>query len=335
MGRCLLKIVVAVILVFGPGCLLFSQQPAADAGPAIVLQMEPWASLPLVGDGATVLSAGGGARLSAELGLGSLPLFLGLEGSYDISTVNYAGTLVHTVAGGPELGISIELGPRVSFRTLVAAGYYYTMLDDAGTLAGGGSLYATGSLGAHFLLSPSIDLGLSVGYRQLFGLYGGLVASVGTSFALGDTGCAGETDRVRQGARATPLGARRPDPDKGVRISDVQLDSVFPVLRNYYDDHPVGYVKLVNQEKVKVTGLSAQAPREGVHGQPQGNRAAGGDCTGSRRDGRPLRAPQQIGDAHYREREGSRGAHPEVQGRAATTTRTARCARSPSTAATT
>jgi tetratricopeptide (TPR) repeat protein len=249
----------AVLLLALAGCAipLRAEDKDTPAGPAFAIELEPQAAIPLVGDMAALLSASGGARLSAAMGIGSSPIFLGLETSYDLGSVNLAKTLLHTIAVGPEAFVSLELGPRISFRTVLSGGWYYTMLDDAGTMSGGGSFYAAGSVGVRLLLDQVFDLGIGVGYRQLFGIDGALTLSLGASVALGDTSA-----RARQmqslDARAVPLGPRKPDPDKGLRFLDVQVDSVFPVLRNFYDDHPVGFVKLLNQEKVRVTNLSAR-----------------------------------------------------------------------------
>jgi len=243
------------------GALLASPafaQATNGAGPAFAIHLEPGLQVPLVGDGATFLSAGGGLKATGELGLGgSLPAFLALEASYDISAVNLAGTLVHTFAGGPGIGVTLPLGPRFTLRAMLSGGYYLTFLSDSGTMTAGGNPYAAGVLGADLLLNPALDVGLSVGYRHLFGLDGGLTATLGTSFYLGNTSARSAQIQSGLPGRAQPLGPRRPDADRGLRVSRINLDSIFPVLRNYYDDHPIGTLELVNQEKVPVTGISA------------------------------------------------------------------------------
>jgi transglutaminase-like putative cysteine protease len=236
----------------------FAQSPS-NASPSIAIHLEPALEVPLVGDGATFLSLGGGLKATGELALaGSIPAFVALEASYDISTVNLAGTLVHTFAGGPGIGISLPVGPRVTLRGMLSGGYYETLLSDAGSSSAGGDPYIAGVLGANILLSPALDVGLSVGYRQLFGLDGALTATLGTSIYLGNTSARAAQLQGGLPGRAVPLGPRKPDPDRGLRISATSLDSIFPVLRNYYDDHPIGSLEILNQEKVPITALSAR-----------------------------------------------------------------------------
>jgi len=238
------------------------------------------AVVPLVGDMAPLLGVSGGARLSAAMGIRSTPLFLGVEGSWDLGTINLAGTLMHTMAVGPEVLVAIDLAPRLDFSTSVSGGWYYTILDDSGSTSGGGALYAASRVGLRLLVSPMLDLGIGVGYRQRFGLDGALTVSLGTSFAFGDTS-ARLSQIMSLEDRALSLGPRKPKPGTGLRIVDVQIDGVFPVLRNFYDDHPVGYVKLVNQENVKITDVIARVIVKGYMDSPKEIPVAGDIAPGA------------------------------------------------------
>jgi tetratricopeptide (TPR) repeat protein len=252
---------------------LAAEEP--QAGPKLGIELNPLLAIPVVGDMAPLLGISGGARLSAAMGIGSIPLFLGMESSWDLGSINLAETLVNTFAAGPELLVLLELGPRLNFSSAFSGGWYYTFLEDSGSTSGGGALYAAGSVGLRFILSPSFDLGFGIGYRQRFGLDGALTVSLGPSFALGDTSA--RTSQIRSlEERTASLGPRKPRPGTGLQFLDVRLDPVFPVLRNFYDEHPVGYVKLVNLEKVKITDVSARvvvksymdSPKEiSVHGE--------------------------------------------------------------------
>jgi tetratricopeptide (TPR) repeat protein len=251
----ILKIAFLVCILMACAAPLAAESPLA--GPAFGIELTPLLTIPLVGDMAPLLGVSGGARLSAAMGIGSMPLSLGVETTWDLGSINLAETLVNTFAVGPELLVLLELGPRLNFSTTVSGGWYYTFVDDSGSTSGGGALYAAGSVGLRFLLTPIFDLGFGAGYRQRFGLDGALTVSLGTSLALGDTSA-----RARQisslDGQTTPVGPRKPKPGSGLQFLDVQIDPVFPVLRNFYDDHPVGYVKLVNLERVKITDVSAR-----------------------------------------------------------------------------
>jgi hypothetical protein len=116
------------------GVLLVGTAPLAaeepQAGPKLGIELNSLLVIPLVGEVAPLLGVAGGARLSAAMGIGSMPLSLGVETSWDLGSINLAETLMNTFTVGPGLLVLLELG----------------------------ALYAAGSVGLRFLLTPSPDL---------------------------------------------------------------------------------------------------------------------------------------------------------------------------------
>ncbi len=213
-----------------------------------------WLGIPETDTSAALYNLGGSLFMSGEYVFNdSFPVYAFVSAEYSLDPIKTAGgDFVHSLSGGAGGGVSFEIIPLLSLQAFAGGGYYYSLVSNAGAVSGGGNPYAFVGLGAHYMLTPVIDVGLGVSYRDLFGVYGGLRVFAGTSISLTGT----EPRRIRIDAqRLTPLRAKAPDPGKGIEISAYSVDPIFPVFRNYYDDHAVGKVELVNREKVPINAL--------------------------------------------------------------------------------
>lgn len=223
---------------------------------SISLRLSPGIEIPLA-ESASLFSTGGVISLGGQYAFGgSLPIFALAGMDYSLEPIR-AANFVHAVSGSIGAGVEFEVLPRLSLQANVSGGYYYSLISVGGSLSGGGNPLVQAGIGFRYALSPSIDLGAGVAYRNLIGLYNGLQIFFGTSIFLSGS-------EVRKARMETPLPgrpdllrARTPDPDKGIGVQQLSLDPVFPVFRNYYDDHPIGKVVLLNQEKEPIVGIKA------------------------------------------------------------------------------
>lgn len=238
----------AAALLFLAGSVLLPAQ-------SLSLRVTPGLNVPLM-ETAELYNLGGSLFMSGEYVFSSsFPAFAFVSAEYSLDPIK-STDLVHSISGSLGGGFYFDIIPQLKLQAFAGGGYYYSLLSDAGEIVGGGNPHAFGGLGLHYLLSPMIDVGAGVSYRYLFGLYNGLQVFVGTSIYLSGT----EPRRLKiesEKVRPSLLQAKAPDPGKGVDVSSFSVDPIFPVFRNYYDDHAIGRAVLVNQEKSPVTALKA------------------------------------------------------------------------------
>jgi tetratricopeptide (TPR) repeat protein len=221
---------------------------------SISLRLSPGVEIPLA-ESASFFSTGGVISLGGQYAFGgSLPIFALAGMEYSLEPIK-AANFVQSMSGSLGAGVDFEVLPRLSLQAHVSGGYYYSMMSVGGSLQGGGNPLAQAGIGFRYMLSPSIDLGAGVAYQNLIGLYNGLQIFFGTSlFLSGNTARKARIEAPPPG-RPDLLRARTPDPDKGIAVQQLSLDPVFPVFRNYYDDHPIGKVVLLNQEKGPIVDI--------------------------------------------------------------------------------
>ena len=137
----------------------------------------------------------------------------------------------------------VPLGERFLASAYGSGGYYYGITPGAGN---GGNLYVAGGLGLAYAVQPFLSLGAEGRYRYLAdGRSGSLLNGVS----------------ITMSARLTFLSPRK------LKIQDLQLKPVFPVLYKYYATRPIGTLKLSNEgavplEDIKVT-LSVERYMDG------------------------------------------------------------------------
>lgn len=136
-------------------------------------------------------------------------------------------------------GIIFEPSPRLHLEcSLVGGGYYgffnEQILDSSGTAyenqqGGGGLLNFSSNLS--FFVSPWLSIGVDLGYVNYLGLTQGLRAGIGGSFHV---------DGLEQ----------------KVYLREIDFNDIFPSNYKYYDEHPIGTVIIVNEERFPIRDVS-------------------------------------------------------------------------------
>jgi tetratricopeptide (TPR) repeat protein len=216
-------------------------QSATEPSSPWSLTVAPSVSLPLIsGDfsGSPLFATAWGGSLSAEYALHtSFPLSLRLGAGYSYGTflpsenIDVPGSLNEALfLAGASTGK--DLNRLLSVHGFIDGGLAYGMLA-----SGTSAAYAAAQVGAGLgvRLSQTIAARLDVEALYKAGLYGGVGATLGLSYAVP---AAGQTTQPRL-----------------LELMSISMKSVFPVLRSYYDQNPVGTAKLVNTSKQTVTNV--------------------------------------------------------------------------------
>ncbi len=217
------------------------------------ISLTPGASLPL-GDSTSYFTTGGGVGLSADLRLNSLPLFffkLDTAYSYIPIRTNDGVSVYSASAGG---GVNFNLIQKLNLAAYGTGGYFYSSVTD-GSGEGGGNISLKGGLSVSYAIFPSFSLLGDVHYLYNFYLNQGLGLSIGASFTL----------PLKRRERTIDTLPSRPElleettikrTGKGLEISLIELNKIFPVLFKHYDDNPVGRVLLYNNEATPASDIT-------------------------------------------------------------------------------
>ena len=150
--------------------------------------------------------------------------------------------------GGIGLQTRVPLGERFGILAFGDAGGYFGLLSGSSSSSGYGPTFR-GGLGVSILLRPPVSLTAGAAYMSYLELYDAVYAFLGTRFGIGG-GVATERRRPsRDRRRPEPLETEEPEigpTEGGVRVEDVELTRVFPVLFKYYDTAPIGTALLAN-----------------------------------------------------------------------------------------
>jgi hypothetical protein len=232
----------AIVSLLGLAALAALSAQAKDA------PVSPWSfsaspaiAVPLFSDdgsGTPLYSVAWGGGLTAEYALGStfpLALRLGVGYSQGGFKPNGAFPVPGSISevlllGGASSGM--DLGPRLFLRGFVDAGLALGSLS-TGTNAPYAAVQAGAGLG--FKFNPSLQARLELAGLYKAGLYGGIGAKLGLGYAL-------------------PAWAQAARP-RLLELLSISMKSVFPVLRSYYDQHPIGSVKIANTGKETATDV--------------------------------------------------------------------------------
>ncbi|MGO8692177.1 MAG: tetratricopeptide repeat protein [Rectinemataceae bacterium] len=181
--------------------------------------------LPIAGDQADFSPGfGGGTALEYPLLPFLVPFVRGVYSSNPIKTTGTASLDLYE--GDIGLGFALKAGDSFGFRLDAMGG-----AASAGYLEKSGNAYTAGfRLGASLRVAPAWTLEADGGLSRYYGRDAPFltVATAGliASFALSAIG--GHTSRLR--------------------IEEQHIDQVFPSLYAFYDDHPFGSVRIVNDE---------------------------------------------------------------------------------------
>jgi hypothetical protein len=213
-------IVITAFIIFSA----FGQQ-------SVFLEIKPEITVP-VGESTSNFTIGGGAEFSINYPLSFAPWLLVRGGlDYIISpTIKTSPLNLITFAGGP--GTRLEITPVFYVHASLMGGYSLGIYNGNT----GWSPYAGLEAGFAFQISPDFSLGIRGGYRHNFtsgaALFQGLQFNIGTSFYPGKRNRA-----------------------SNMRIENIQFDNIFPVFYSHYDDHPLGNITIVNDEKGTVKDI--------------------------------------------------------------------------------
>jgi hypothetical protein len=236
-------------------CLSLLALPLASQVPdgTLSLGLAPSIQMP-VGSSDYGLGASAGMYLQYDLGRsGGLFLRGALDYGYSPYTGNNSLSLVAATAGG---GYAFAFSPRFGLNAFAGLGYDYGF-KNGDPSSSGGSLFASGGLGIDLVVSPALGIGLGLSSKY----YAGLVTTAGAYLAA-TYFLSGREARQAQIRSAQPVdvellkGFKVAPPGKGLSIEGAQFDSVFPVFRKYYDDHPVGRLRIRNNEKTAISGAT-------------------------------------------------------------------------------
>lgn len=208
---------------------------AQQQGGKFSLSVMPGVNIPL-GVPAEAFKIGGGAEITAAYSMPFAPFLTARAAlDYSIAPVKSVDEPINlsmiTVSLGP--GVRVAPFPWLTAYAILTGGY------GLGILSGetGGSAFFAGEGGAIFNIIPALSVGAGASYRHYF--------SQPTPFYQGI--------RVHVGAIIN-LGAEQRKPN--LRIQKIELTPVFPVFYKYYDDHQVGGITFVNDEKGSVKNLA-------------------------------------------------------------------------------
>ncbi len=211
------------------------------------LTARPSGMVPIL-DSAEVFTFGGALSLGAEYGFGGAG-FAPIAGvSLDYGLLPFRAddslSLLNLEARG---GGRLSLGSRFLLGATMGAGYYFGLINSSG-ISGSGAAVSVGA-DLRFLVSPSLDLALGVGYRNYLGLYHGIALNLGTTVFL--QGEEARAARIESSRRVRPeflQDARPHKPGRGIEIEKIEVLELFPVFHKYYDDHPLGRALISNRE---------------------------------------------------------------------------------------
>ena len=257
------SLMVAAVLVVLATVGLSGQQRAGDEDDttgksrpsSFSFLVNPGLEIPF-GESSQYFSLGGSLELGGEYFFTAKPAWFASAGlGYQLAPIQ-AEKSVQLLSAGIGGGVSFEIVPRLSVKAFADGGLFFGFLPTESGPENGWNPYLKAGCGLSYLMSPRINLGVSAAYRYLIGLYNGLGVNVGTSIYF--SGVESREARIRSLLPVTPgrlPGVKVPGSGEGIRINSVDFVPIFPVFHTFYDDHPIGWIDLLNQEKEPVRNL--------------------------------------------------------------------------------
>ena len=230
-----------LLLCIAASCLLGSVAVADDRGMSIGIYGAPSVSIP-IGNKAYAYSTGYGGQLAGIAAPSTLPWLNPLiDFTYEYVPINIGSSaalsIMRATAGARA---TMLFGERLSvYGQLALGGYVAVTTGMEAPTAANASLLA--GIGVGFQLMNDVSLTGGMQFATCFGTYDSISAHLGITARLAGTGSGAVPLR-----EVAPL--RRADtPLTGfVDMTGLVLAPVYPVLRKYYDSHPVGQVTLTN-----------------------------------------------------------------------------------------
>lgn len=250
-------LIIALIAFLSGTILPVGAQDAHQLIKSVSIDVFPGISLPL-GTSGDLFTLGGNGSLAAAAGITEEPLVYVSAGlDYDLSPLQAEASL-SIVGFGVGTGAYLDFGPRLSFRGFVNGGGYYPFFNQTGIESESAVYpYLTAGIGMFYLMTPAISLGVNTVYRYYIGTYNGIGIQFGSSFYLKGQGPRkARLERSRRTYLPEYLrNARQPAADEGIRIEEISIAELFPVLHKYYDQNAIGVLRIENQEPEEITDV--------------------------------------------------------------------------------
>ncbi len=234
------SVLVAGFLLAFECVALFGDEPP----PSLVsLHLIPELSTP-IGRDVGVYALGGGGVVSVRLALPSLP-FLSLDagGGFDVIPIDVASgksvSSANLLVAWPWAGVGVDFkligGLHVGAH--IDGGYFFGFLKaDTPNSSGQNPMFSAG-IDLTYYIIPALSIGAGASYRNFLGLYNGVAVRLGTAYHF---------QRAPTGGILPPRLKRYGN----LSVEELTVDPVFPVLFKYYDDHPIGKIRLKNTGRI-------------------------------------------------------------------------------------
>jgi tetratricopeptide (TPR) repeat protein len=217
--------------------------PTPSTGPVISIQAAPALDVPL-GESARYFSLGGSAafRFGYHLpGIPAVSVLADLGYSYDPLLYVSSTSRINVGVG---VDAFLALTSWFGLGASVTGGYYHGFLNDPSLGSGGGNPYVNGAARVSFRVMPSLTIDAGAAYLNCFGLYSAILPFLGSTLTIGEHGADVMWPAApRPAPLAEPAAAPRAE---ALSFEQVKLIDVFPVFYKYYDNHPIGSVKIRN-----------------------------------------------------------------------------------------
>ncbi|NOY07350.1 MAG: hypothetical protein GXP33_00710 [Spirochaetes bacterium] len=195
---------------------------------------------PMDSDNQNIYSIGMSGSLTGEYPLGDG--FFSAIGHLDYNslptTAEKSLSIISLGAGG---ALTIPLFPWLDFKAAVSGGYGLGLYEGKT----GGSVFIKAGGRLRFKFSSAFALGLDGGYRYQDGLYSSVFTGLNANISL-------------SGARKIRI-----------KMKDIKFDPVFPVFYTYYNDNPIGSVKIINNEPGTIKNIRVSFFVQGYMDKPK------------------------------------------------------------------
>ncbi len=247
-----LKVPALILIIFILNGVIVSGEETGR----LSVSLSPSGVMPL-GNSSESFGFGGGGGLSADLRLGTMPLFFfRLDSSYNyIPIVTKDAVSVYSVTTGG--GITYSPLTRLNFRAYGTGGYFYSALTGDSGIAGG-NIALKGGLSASYNITPSFAIGLDAYYFYNYYLNQGMGVSLSASYTFPINMEIKPRIKNTLPSKPQPLKEEKPAikrTGKGLEIIEIDLEKIFPVLFKHYDSSPVGKAVIYNNESSPVSDV--------------------------------------------------------------------------------
>jgi hypothetical protein len=221
------------------------------------LNTAPYGTFPM-GSSSDYFKIGLGIKAEASFIPSSLKYFgFGITSEYLVLPILSSDNIwLASAKAGPVF--LMPMGKIINLFAGGGVGYYYSapMNWDAGR-TNGGSICYSGAAGVSFMLKDPFSIGLAGSYDFYNKLYNGVGVSL---YARFDFGSPQRERAVRDYSKDddNPIKLMRAEKGNGVELRDIELITLFPVLYKYYDNNPIGTVRIVNFEEETAEAIRIQ-----------------------------------------------------------------------------